>query len=49
MKKIEFTKDFANSKKGDVISLSSILASQLVTVEKVAKYWTDEKPKKPKK
>lgn len=48
MKKIELISDFGNSKKGDVLSLGSILASKLVNVEKVAKYWTAEKPKKNK-
>jgi hypothetical protein len=48
MKRIEFTKDFANSKKGDVISLDSILASNLVNIEKVAKYWTEDLIKRKK-
>lgn len=48
MKKIEFTAVFGNSKKGDILSVSTILASNLVNVQKVAKYWTDEKPKKSK-
>lgn len=42
MKKIEFIKDFANSKKGDILSnLDSMLASYLVNNEKVAKYYEE--------
>lgn len=48
MKKIEFTEDFANNKKGDIVdNLDSILASNLVHIEKVAKYY--EKPVTQKK
>jgi hypothetical protein len=40
MKEIEFTQDFANNKKGDIVkNLDSMLASNLVHVEKVAKYY----------
>lgn len=39
MKKIKFIKDFANNKKGDIVeNLDSMLASELVNIEKVAKY-----------
>jgi hypothetical protein len=39
MVKIKFTKDFANNKKGDIVeNLDSMLASELVNIEKVAKY-----------
>ena len=33
-----FTKDFAGKKKGDKWACDSLLASQLVRVDKVAKY-----------
>ena len=47
MKRIEFIKDFANNKKGDVVgNLDSILASNLVNNEKVAKYYEDPKTQK---
>jgi hypothetical protein len=45
MVKVEFTSDFATKKKGDVWECDSLLASQLVQVEKVAKYTTEDKPK----
>jgi hypothetical protein len=38
MRKVEFIKDFATKKKGDVCECDSQLASQLVNVDKVAKY-----------
>jgi len=38
MRKVEFIKDFATKKKGDVWECDSQLASQLVNVDKVAKY-----------
>lgn len=39
MVKIKFIKDFANNKKGDIVeNLDSMLASNLVHIEKVAKY-----------
>ena len=44
MIKVEFIKDFATEKKGDVAEYDSQLASYLVHTEKVAKYWK-EKPK----
>lgn len=47
MVKIEFIKDFATKKKGETWDCDSMLASQLVRVEKVAKYY--EKEKKAKK
>ena len=38
MKNVEFIKDFAGKKKGDTASYDSILASELVNIQKVAKY-----------
>jgi hypothetical protein len=38
MRLITFTKDFANKKKGDVWECDGMLASQLVHVDKVAKF-----------
>ena len=46
--KIEFTKDFADKKTGDVAELDSMLASRLVTVKKVAKLFTEKKVLKTK-
>lgn len=43
MKEIEFTKDFATKKKGDTWKCDSMLANQLVRIEKVAKYKTKKK------
>jgi hypothetical protein len=43
MIKVEFTKDFATKKKGDVEEYSNSLASTLIRVDKVAKA---VKPKK---
>ncbi len=37
--KIEFTKDFANKKKGAVLECNSQLASQLIRKSKVAKLY----------
>lgn len=37
MVEIEFTKDFATKKKGDVFKCDSQLASQLINIDKVAK------------
>ena len=46
MKKlVEFTKDFANKKKGDRASYNSMQASYLVHKDKVAKYVSKAKPK----
>ena len=45
---IVFTKDFATKKAGDTWTCDSMLASQLVRVDKVADY-TDVKAEKPKK
>ena len=45
MRQVEFTKDFATKKKGDVDSYDGMLASQLVNVDKVAKYYTKPKSK----
>lgn len=47
MAKIEFTKDFANKKKGEIWNkCPNLLASRLVNSDKVAKYLTDKKVKK---
>ncbi len=43
---IVFTKDFATKKKDDVLKCDSMLASQLVHKDKVAKYKKDVKKKK---
>jgi hypothetical protein len=43
MLKVEFLEDFATKKKGDVWECDSLLASQLVNVEKVAKYYEEKK------
>ncbi len=43
---VEFTKNFANKKKGDTESYDSLLASQLVHQDKVAKYFKKEKKSK---
>lgn len=42
MVKIEFTKDFATKKKGDLWECDGMLASQLVRVDKVAKYVSEK-------
>jgi hypothetical protein len=47
MRKIEFTKDFATHKKGDVVERDSMLCRSLIN-EGVAKYFV-EKPKTKKK
>jgi hypothetical protein len=39
MVKVEFIEDFAGKKKGDVWECDSLLASQLVRIDKVAKYY----------
>lgn len=44
---VEFTKDFAGKIKGDKVSYDSMLSSQLVHRDKVAKYV--KKPKSNKK
>lgn len=48
MRVVEFTQDFASRKTGEVVPVDSMLASQLVHQEKVAKYYDkgSEKPKK---
>jgi len=43
MVKVTFTKDFSTKKKGEQGEYSPMLASQLVNIDKVAKY---PKPKK---
>ena len=46
MKKvIELTKDYANKKKGEKLTLDSMLASSLVHQRKVAKYFKEKKAK----
>lgn len=40
MKEVVFTKDFGVKKKGDTGKYDGMLASQLVRVDKVAKYKT---------
>lgn len=45
MRKIQFTSDFANRSKGDIWEeCPAMLASQLVTEEKVAKYIDEQEP-----
>ena len=46
MVKVEFVKDFAAKKKGDVAEYDSQLASYLVHTEKAVKYWKEEPKKK---
>lgn len=48
MVKVEFTKDYATRKKGETWECDSMLASKLVRIFKVAKFWK-EKPLKTKK
>ena len=45
---IDFTTDFATKKKGDTAELNSILASQLVHRDKVAKYADEASKEAPK-
>lgn len=45
MRKVEFVKDFATKKKGDVWECDSQLASRLVRDEKVAKFYKKDKKK----
>ncbi len=40
---IEFTKDFATRKKGDVIEVDSMLGSYLIGTDKVAKLYKEKK------
>ncbi len=42
---VEFTKDFANKKKGNKETYNSMVASHLVNRDKVAKYVSKAKPK----
>lgn len=46
MRKVEFIEDFANKKKGDTFECDGMLASHLVNVDKVAKYYKKPKAKK---
>lgn len=48
MREVEFTVDFANKSKGDKGKYDSMLASQLVRVDKVAKFVTKTEPNKTK-
>lgn len=45
MVKIEFTKDFANRKKGDVMEINTAISSRMINVLKVAKYFEERKKK----
>ena len=45
MRKVVFIADFATRKKGDVWECDSMLASQLVNVDQVAKYEGEKAPK----
>lgn len=45
MRTIKFNKDFATKKKGDVLECDGQLASQLVHIDKVAKYVKETKAK----
>lgn len=45
MKEVEFLVDFATKKKGDKEKFDSQLASQLVNIDKVAKYTKEVKTK----
>lgn len=49
MKTVEFTSDFATKVKGDIWKCDGMLASQLVNVDKVAKYIDETSTKKPDK
>lgn len=49
MKTIEFTKDFATKKKGDIVEYDSQLANNLVNRQKVAKYYKKPVKKKTEK
>ncbi len=49
MIKIEFTKDFATKKKGDIFECDNQLANQLVNVDNVAKYVSTRAKKTEKK
>ena len=46
MKKIQFIKDFATKKKGDIWECDSQLASRLIRDKKVAKAYIKGRPKK---
>ena len=46
MEKIQFTKDFATKKKGDVWECDSMLAHNLINKDKVAKKYIKGRPKK---
>ncbi len=46
IRKVEFISDFVHYKKGDVIDLDASLASRLVNIEGVAKYYEEKRKKK---
>lgn len=46
MKEVIFTKDFSTKKKGDRAFYDGMLASHLVNVDKVAKYYVKTKKRK---
>lgn len=48
MIKIKFIKDFATKKKGDVMEVDSMLASQLIRNDKVAKKYIERVKKEEK-
>ena len=43
MKKIQFTVDFGNNKKGDTLNVDVAVAARLVKIRKVAKYFKEKK------
>lgn len=45
MKEVEFTKDFGTKKKGEKAVYDGMLASQLVRIDKVAKYYVKKAKK----
>ena len=49
MRTVVFTQDFATKKKGDSWKCDSMLASQLVNIDKVAKYYEETKKETVKK
>lgn len=49
MVKIEFTKDYATKKKGESMEVDGMLASDLIRVRKVAKYYKEKEKSKAKK
>lgn len=45
MRKVKFIVDFANKVAGDIGTYDSMLANQLVEIDKVAEYYTESKEK----